>query len=150
MKFLIILILFGLSIEMAAQSNSNVFEIVPSFEQRNLEYISEIIDFELTADMAFVGISCFYFGTTYKDITFRYKDQGKWSQWQIFLPQHELVESNRKAYEGEFITSQFSALQFKTTEVLESKLIVRLFAGMKSNSTRVSVQKSFLCGPVDA
>lgn len=150
MKYYITLLLFGLFIGLSAQSNSRTHELVPVFHMKNLEYISDVEVFKPSVDMSFVGISCYHFDAIYKDISYRYKHQDEWSSWKTFSPQHELTGKIRTAYEGDFITSKFTALQFKTTDVLESELTVRLFTGMQSSTSIFSLQKSLLCGPVDA
>ena len=150
MKSWITFILLSFIIYMTAQSQSSTFEITPTFQKSNQGYISEIIDFNPSFDdISFVGISGYHFDSDFKNIKYRVMYEGQWSPWQAFSPQHELVARIRTAYEGQFITSAFSALQFKTSDNLDTDLIVRLFVGKRQKTSDITSQKSILCEQLD-
>ena len=150
MKFWITFILLSFITCLTAISQSNTHVITPVFQKNHHEYISEIIDINLSfQDLSFVGISGFHFDTDYKIIKYRVLHGEKWSSWQTLSPQHELVAKVRTAYEGQFITSAFSALQFKATDNLDTPLTIRLFIGKQQKTGDASPQKPVLCTQPD-
>jgi hypothetical protein len=115
-----------------------------------VEYISEIIDFNHSFNnISFVGISGYHFDTEYKDIKYRVRLEDQWSVWQTFSHQHELAERVRTAYEGQLITTEFSALQIKTSDNLSTDLTIRLFMGKQQKTRDPSIQRSISCEQLD-
>lgn len=150
MKFWINFALLYLIICTTAQSQSYTLEISPTFQKNKLEHFTEIIDFNPSFDgISFVGISAYHFDEDYKNISYRLLHNGKWSTWKTFSPQHELADKVRTAYEGQLITSAFSAIQFKTPDHLSTNLTVRFFIGKRQNLIDTSPQKSILCAELD-
>ena len=146
MKTWITFLLLSFIFFISARTQSSTHDIIPKFQQNDLEYVSDIIDFTTSfSDISFVGISSYHFDDTYKDIKYLVLHGKKWSQWLTFSPQHEMGAKIRTAYEGQFITAAFSALQFKTLDYLVTPLTIRLFIGKRQESRNVVQQRSISC-----
>ena len=127
-------------------TQSQTFEVAPSFEMHATGYISEVIEFSPSFEaLSFVGISCYHFDDEENLIEYRIEQEGVWSAWEEFTPQHEMVAENRKAYEGKFLLVEFSSVQLRTMHLVHGPLSVRFFLGQKQKSSATEIQKSVSC-----
>lgn len=144
------IILFCFIVSMTAHAQSKTIEWSPSFYKKNQEYVSEVLQLDLTFDdISFVGISGYHLDDEHRDITYRLGYEGSWSPWKTFAPGHDMGEKSRTVYEGGFIRSAFSSLQFKSRDLLESPLTIRLYEGKRNIITRPLTQRSSVCGRPD-
>jgi len=129
---------------------SQTFEMTPDFYKSNTDFITNEIQYNLSAKaLEFIGLSCYHFGNEDAAIFYRLKTDDQWSNWMKFDRQHEFVDPNRFAYQTQAIAKPFSDIQFKTTEPLNSPLTIRFFLAAADKGTYHQIEKSLNCDKPD-
>ncbi len=134
-------------------SQSTVIEIIPTFHQEGAEYFSEFYEYHQPSDAAeFVGISCYHTDVegTEIDLHYRRYQSGAWTEWARLDPQYEYVVPERRSYRTLPISPDFTAIQLRSSDKVDSEIVVRLFSGVPGDLIAPVMPRAVDCDLPDA
>jgi len=128
MKNILLIVLLHFILIGCLHTQSNTIEISPNLYFSKGHYITNEIPFTpITNELEFIGLSCYHTKQAPASITYRIKVDNQWSEWLPIDVQHEFVVASRIAYQAKPIMQEFSSIQFKTINKIDSGLTIRFF-----------------------
>lgn len=123
-RFLLFILFLNLTILFSQEKS---LEIIQNFSKENYQKASNH-KINYIGDAPFVMLSAYSTDLSLKEvISYRIKSKNHWSKWTKFKKPHDGEDVDRVVFDAVFIDTNFSEIEFKSSEVFNTNIVFRLY-----------------------